>query len=161
MARIAIFVVISALAVSILIANFYYIQYQPNLVEANYGEPILVGPVKYTVEHIGEHKGDENTTPKGTFFKIRIIAENLGVETLPMSGGQFHLIDQNNIRHQPVFGEFSEEDLFIEKLEPGKPLMRTTQFDIEYDEDIQYKLGITPRKEHATRDIGMVCLTNC
>ena len=161
MARIAIFVVIGALTISILIANFYYIQYQPNFVEANPGEPVTVGPVTYTVEHIGEHTGDENTTPKGIFFQIRIIAENLGDESLPMSGGQFYLIDQNQIKHQPIFGEFSEEDLFVEKLVPGKRILRTTQFDIEYDEDVQYKLGISPLKEHDTRDIGIVCLTNC
>ena len=38
---------------------------------------------------------------------------------------------------------------------------RTTQFDIEYDEDAQYRIGILASKIQSSPDIGIVCVTNC
>ena len=78
-----------------------------------------------------------------------------------MSGGQFYLIDEKDQKHQAVFGEFTAKDLWLEWLEPNKPIEVTTQFDISFDEDKSYKIVIRPTKEQSTVDTASICLTNC
>ena len=78
-----------------------------------------------------------------------------------MSGGQFYLIDEKEQKHEAVFWEFSQEDLYGDYLEPGKPISRTTQFDVPYDEQKQYDIVIRPTKEQSTVDTAMICLTKC
>lgn len=146
---------------SISIAGYYYIQFQPNFIYANSGEPIQVGPVNYIIEYIGEYDGNEKTQPEHTFIQIRIIAENLGKETTIISGGQFYILDKDDTKTQPTYGDFSESDLLRSYLEPNKPVEFTTQFDISYDEASQYRIGILPTKEQSSRDIGIVCIVNC
>jgi len=46
-------------------------------------------------------------------------------------------------------------------LEPNQPVSYTTQFDIPFDENKQYRIGILPTKEQASIDIGIICVTNC
>ena len=58
-------------------------------------------------------------------------------------------------------GEFSSKDLFIEWLEPNKPIEITTQFDIPFGEEVQYKIIVRPQKEQSTVDTAVVCITNC
>jgi hypothetical protein len=161
MARIAIVIVGAAIVVSIVIALSYYVEFQPNFITVNGGEPVKVGPIKYTIEYIGLHDGDENTKPKNTFFQISIIVENEGMETSKMTGGQFYILDENDKKVQPVYGSFSENDLLTYMLEPNVPVSFTTQFDIPFDENKQYRIGILPTKEQSSRDIGIVCVTNC
>ncbi|MEN8252382.1 MAG: peptidylprolyl isomerase, partial [Patescibacteria group bacterium] len=120
----------AAIIVSIGIALSYYVEFQPNFIYVNAGEPVKVGPVKYIVEYIGEHDGDEKTRPKNTFFQISIIAENEGKEETRMSGGQFYILDKDDKKIQPVYGNFSENDLLNDLLEPKIPVSFTTQFDI-------------------------------
>ena len=62
---------------------------------------------------------------------------------------------------KPTFGDFSDEDLLRIWIEPNEPITRTTQFDIQYDEDAQYRIGILPSKIQSSPDIGIVCVTNC
>jgi hypothetical protein len=107
------------------------------------------------------YDGDENTKPKNTFFQISIIAENEGDEATRISGGQFYILDENDAKIQPVFGNFSSNDLLNKILEPKVPISFTTQFDIPFDENKQYRIGILPTKQQDSRDIGVVCLTNC
>ena len=61
----------------------------------------------------------------------------------------------------PGFGEFSSKDLWLVGLEPNKPIEVTTQFDIPFDEDENYKVVIRPQKDQATVDTASICLTNC
>ena len=161
MARIAIVIVGVAIIVSIGFALFYYVEFQPNFINVNGGESVKVGPIKYTIEYIGQHNGDENTKPENTFFQISIIAENEGVEASKMTGGQFYILDENDKKVQPVYGSFSENDLLTYMLEPNVPVSFTTQFDVPFDENKQYRIGILPTKEQSSRDIGIVCVTNC
>jgi hypothetical protein len=78
-----------------------------------------------------------------------------------MSGGQFHLIDEKRPDHEAVYGAFSPEDLIDDYLEPGKPVSWTTQFDVPYDEEEQYKILIRPTKQQETLDTAIICITNC
>ena len=161
MVRGFIIAVVVGITVSIGFAIAYYLEFQPNFIYVSGGEPVQVGPVKYIIEHIGEHNGDEKTSPEHTFVQISIIAENLGKEDTRMNGGQFYILDENDAKVQPVYGNFSENDLLNNILEQHVPVFYTTQFDIPYDENKQYRIGIKPTKEQASMDIGMVCIINC
>lgn len=154
-------ILVSIVVISISISWYLTIIYEPVLVYAKGGEPIQVGPVQYIIEHIGEHNGNKDTRPEHTFFQIRIIAENMGTETTRMVGGQFYFIDENDEKHKAVYGKFSSEDLFGDTLYPNKPVSRTTQFDVPFDENAQYKIRISPTKPQSSLDIGIVCVTNC
>ena len=161
MVRVFIITVVAVIIVSIGFAIWSYLEWQPNFILVSGGESVQVGPVKYIIEHIGEHNGDEKTSPEHTFVQISIIAENLGKESTRMSGGQFYILDENDAKVQPVYGNFSENDLLNDMLEQHVPVFYTTQFDIPYDENKQYRIGIKPTKEQASMDIGMVCIINC
>ena len=161
MVRVGIIAAVVGISISIAIALYYYDQYQPNFVYAEAGEPIQVGPVKYIVEYDGTHEGDEETVPENIFVKIRIQATNLSAEETRMSGGQFYIVDENNEKTQPVYGDFSDEDLLDFYLQPNKETTFTTQFDIPFDEGKQYKIGILPTKVQSSLDIGIICMLNC
>ena len=156
-----IIIIVGAIAASMIFAISVYTQYQPNFMFVQSGEPIQVGPVLYIVEHIGEHNGDDATKPEGIFYQIQIIAKNLNSEDIRLSGGQFYLLDENEKKFQPIFGNFTSEDLFVEILKPNEETLRQTQFDIQYDDSKQYRVGILPSKQQASTDIGIVCVQNC
>lgn len=141
-------------------AMYYYTEAQPNYVEVNSGEPVIVGPVQYTITFDGTNSGNKETQPENTFVKIRIEVENISQETTEISGGQFQLIDGYQ-KFKAVYGGFSEKDLYVETLEPGESASWTTQFDVPYDEQKQFDLVIRPTKEQSSLDIVKICLTNC
>ncbi len=161
MARIGIIVLIAGLLISIGIAIAFYIEFQPNFIYVNAGEPIQVGPVIYIIEPIGIHEGNEKKQPEHVFFQIQITAENLGKEATRMTGGQFYILNENDDKFQPVYGNFSKNDLLNDLLLPNEPASYTTQFDILYDENKQYRIGVLPTKQQASMDIGIICLINC
>ena len=161
MARMGLVIVIGAIIGSMVLANYMYIQYQTNFIEVSEGETVVVGPVEYVVTFEGTHDGDKETEPENTFVKIGIIAKNISDENTVVSGGQFFLIDEKDQKHKAVFGEFSSKDLWLVGLEPNKPIEVTTQFDIPFDEDENYKVVIRPQKDQATVDTASICLTNC
>ncbi|MBA4438008.1 MAG: DUF4352 domain-containing protein [Nitrosopumilus sp.] len=161
MARIGLVIVIGAIIGSMVLANYMYMQYQTNFIEVSEGETVIVGPVEYIVTFEGTHEGDKETEPENTFVKIGIIAKNISDENTVVSGGQFFLIDEKDQKHKAVFGEFSSKDLWLVGLEPNKPIEVTTQFDIPFDEDENYKIVIRPQKDQATVDTASICLTNC
>ena len=143
------------------VALYMYSEYQTNFVTVNAGELVIVGPVEYIITFDGTNSGKKDTQPENTFVKIRIDAHNISQELTTISGGQFHLVDENGKKHEAVYGEFSEEDLLIHNLDPGKSDSWTTQFDVSYDEKKQYNIIIRPSKEQSTVDTAMICLTNC
>jgi len=161
MANIGIFIVIGAIIASMAVAMYMYSQYQANYVTANAGEPIIIGPVEYTILFEGTHNGDKDTKPENTFVKIRIDAKNISNEKTRMSGGQFYLVDEEQKKHQAVYGQFSAEDLLDDWLEPGKPVSWTTQFDVPYNEGKRFSVMIKPTKQQATVDVGNVCIVKC
>lgn len=154
-------IIIAAIAASMFFATYMYNEYQPNFILVEAGQPVQVGPVIYTVEHLGMHEGDDDIKPNEIFFKIKIIAENVGSTTTSLSGGQFYLLDENDYKYRAVYGEFDNEDLFNDVLKPNESITRTTQFDIPFDEDMKYRIGILPTKEQSSKDIGIICVMNC
>jgi hypothetical protein len=46
-------------------------------------------------------------------------------------------------------------------LEPNKPMMFTTQFDVPYDEQKQFNVTIRPTKQQSSLDTAVICITNC
>ena len=161
MGGIGLVIVVGAIIGSMGLAMFMYTQYQTNYIESSVGSPVTVGPVEYVVTFEGTHGGDKETVPDNTFVMIGITAKNVSEEKTALSGGQFYLIDEKDQKHKAVYGEFSPKDLWIVGLDPGKPIEITTQFDIEFDEEIQYKIVIRPQKDQSTVDTASICLTNC
>jgi len=161
MANFGVVIVIVAVIVTMSAGMYTYTLYQINYVTADVGETVIVGPVEYVITFEGTHEGNEENTPENTFIMIGITAKNISEEKTVVSGGQFYIVDEKEQKHEAHFGEFSAKDLLYEGLDPGKPIERTTQFDIPYDEETQYKIIIRPQKEQSTVDTALVCLTNC
>jgi hypothetical protein len=161
MASMGIFIVIGAIIASMIVAMYTYYEYQPNLVTAKAGEPVIVGPVEYTISFEGTHEGNKDTKPENTFVKIRINAKNISDEKTRMSGGQFYLVDEKQQKHQAVYGKFSSEDLLEDWIEPGKKASWTTQFDVPYDEEKRFSVTVKPTKQQSTVDVANVCIANC
>ena len=154
-------IVIGIVIGSMAFAMFTYTQQQTNYIESSTGNPVTVGPVEYIVTFEGTHEGNEETVPENTFVIIGVTARNTGEEKTTLSEEQFYLIDERNQKHKAVYDEFSPKDLKTEELEPGKPIEITTQFDIEFNEETQYKIIVRPQKDQSTTDTASICLTNC
>ena len=163
MVKIGPIITIGAIIATMGAGMFMYALYQTNYIESVAGETVTVGPVEYVITFEGTHDGSEEIRPENTFVMIGITAKNISDEKTTLTGGQFYIIDEKEQKHQAVFGEgeFSSKDLFIEWLEPNKPIEITTQFDIPFDEEKQYKIIVRPQKEQSTVDTAVVCITNC
>ena len=161
MVQITIFIIIGAIVISMVAAMYMYTQYQANFITANSGEIVIVGPVEYTVTFDGTNKGNSETIPENTFVKIKITAKNISSEKTRISGGQFYLVDDRQQKTQPTYGKFSPDDLLDMWLEPNKPVMITTQFDVPFDELKQYNVIIRPSKQQSTVDTALICIINC
>jgi len=161
MAKVGAVIVIGVIIATMAAGMYTYTQYQTNYIASVAGETITVGPVEYVITFEGTHEGNKKVVPENTFVKIGITAKNISNEKTMLTGGQFYIIDEKEQKHEAVYGEFSSKDLFIEWLEPNKPIEITTQFDIPFDEEKQYKIIIRPQKEQSTVDTAVVCITNC
>jgi len=161
MAKIGAVIVIGVIIATMAAGMYMYTQYQTNYIAAVAGETITVGPVEYIITFEGTHEGSKEVAPENTFVKIGIVAKNISNEKTLLTGGQFYIVDEKEQKHIAVYGEFSSKDLFIEWLEPNKPIEITTQFDIPFDEEKQYKIIVRPQKEQSTVDTAVVCITNC
>ena len=161
MIRFGMAIIFVAIIATMAAGMYMYTQYQTNYITTVAGEPIMVGPVEYIITFEGTHEGSKEVPPENTFVMIGITAKNTSTEGTMLSGGQFYIVDEKEQKHEAVRGEFSAKDLWLEKLEPNKPIERTTQFDIPFDEEAQYKIIIRPQKDQSTVDTAVVCLTNC
>ncbi len=161
MAKVGAVIVIGVIIATMAAGMYTYTQYQTNYIASVAGETITVGPVEYVITFEGTHEGNKKVVPENTFVKIGITAKNISNEKTMLTGGQFYIIDEKEQKHEAVYGEFSSKDLFIEWLEPNKPIEITTQFDIPFDEKKQYKIIVRPQKEQSTVDTAVVCITNC
>ena len=163
MAGFVVVMIIVGIFVSMGAGMYMYSQYQTNYITAVEGDIITVGPVEYVITFEGTHNGSEEIKPENTFVMIGITAKNTSDEKTLLTGGQFYIVDEKDQKHEAIYGEgeFSSKDLFIEWLEPNKPIEITTQFDISFDEESQYKIIVRPQKEQSTVDTAVVCITNC
>lgn len=142
-------------------AIYTYTQYKTNFIIAEAGEPVIVGPIEYTITFDGTHKGNDKVAPENIFVKIRINAKNINNEETKISGSQFYLIDEKQQKYQAVYGGFSVEELSELWLKPDKQAMFTTQFDVPYDEQKQFSVVIRPLKQQSSVDIASICIINC
>ena len=161
MVQFGIIIVIAVVIITMAAGMYTYTQYQTNYITAVAGETVTVGPVEYTITFEGTHEGDKEIIPENTFVMIGIVAKNIGDEKTLISGGQFYFVDEKDQKHKAVYGEFSSKDMLMEWLEPNEPIEKTTQFDIPFDEEKQYKVIIRPQKVQSTVDTALVCITNC
>ena len=161
MAKIGTVIVIGVIISTMAAGMYMYTQYQTNYIASVAGETITIGPVEYVITFEGTHEGSKDVVPENTFVMIGITAKNISNEKTLLTGGQFYIIDEKEQKHEAIYGEFSSKDLFIEWLEPNKPIEITTQFDIPFDEEKQYKIIVRPQKEQSTVDTAVVCITNC
>mgnify|MGYP006092269829 FL=1 len=178
------------LAISIIIASMcgalyvYTENSYTNVLISDLGEQVIIGNVVFDVQHVANYDILEKTkeyeefektqvraglieasreTPEGVYFQIQITAENKGDEDITLTGGQFHLYDEENTRYDPTFIGYGENELSTIELEPNKPITITTQFDISFDEEIQYKVGIVPNRYglEGSWEIAFICVMNC
>jgi len=177
---IAIGIVIASISVSMII----FWESQTTSKFSEYGDEIKVGDVKFDVQYVTNHeilkknkmyaefeklyvkKGlidESNEIPDGVYFQIQITANNIGNETIELTGGQFFLYDINNKKHEAKFIGYGENELTVLKLEPNNPITVTTQFDVQYDDEMKYTVGIIPNR-YGLQDIqemAFICVKNC
>ena len=150
------------------------------------GDSITVGNVEFYINHIGNYEILEKTKEyaeiektqavkgiatsemaEGVYFQIQITAHNIGTETVRFTGGQFYLYDIDKTKYDAVFIGYDTsegtEELSIVDLLPNGSITVTTQFDIPYDDQMKYSVGIIPNKFglQDSQERGFVCVTNC
>ena len=153
MARFGAVIVIGAVVASMGVAMVFFMEYQPNIVRAEIGEQIAVGPVMYTLSYEGTEKGSREIKSDKTFIKIGILAEGAGGESATAQKTQFTLLDKMGAQTPPTHGIFPE----------GSPqiLAYFPLGDEDLDDGFSYEIMIRPTKEQASTDLGFVCVTNC
>ena len=177
---IAIGIVIASISVSMII----FWESQTTSKFSEYGDVIKVGDVKFDVQYVTNHeilkknkmyaefeklyakKGlidESNEIPEGVYFQIQITANNIGNETIELTGGQFFLYDINNKKHEAKFIGYGENELTMLKLEPNNPITVTTQFDVQYDDEMKYTVGIIPNRYglQDVQEMAFICVKNC
>ena len=150
------------------------------------GGSVTVGGVEFYVNHIGnyeileknkEYAEIEKTQEtkglatsemaEGVYFQIQITAHNIGTETVRFTGGQFHLYDIDNTKYDAVYIGYDTsegtEELSVVDLLPNGSITVTTQFDILYDDEMKYSVGIIPDRFglQDSQERGFICIKNC
>ena len=149
-------------------------------------DSITVGDVKFYVNHIGnyeilekikEYSELEKTQAvkglatseiaEGVYFQIQIAAHNIGTESVRFTGGQFYLYDIDKTKYDAVFIGYADsggiEELSVVDLLPNGSVTVTTQFDIPYDDEMKYTVGIIPNRFglQDSQERGFICIKNC
>ena len=186
MVKIGAIIVIAGIFISIGVAFLFYGEESFREVKvSSWGEPIMVGAVNFDVQYVTNYDFLEKTKdrteweekqieefgimdptkekPDHTYFQIQITAENMSDEIVRLTGGQFHLYDIDDKRWPAAFVGYGEEELSVVELERNKAVSLTTQFDIPYDEEMVYRVGIVPNRfgMEQTTEIAFICIKNC
>ena len=172
---------------SICVSMYLFLDGQTVTITGEPGNSITVGNVEFNIIHIGNYETLEKTEEfreeeqktetvkrlatneiaEGVYFQIQITAHNIGAETVRFSGGQFYLFDINQEKYDAVFIGYAGSDIIEElsrvDLLPGSSVTVTTQFDIPYDEEMKYTVGILPDRFglQESEERGFVCIKNC
>ncbi len=171
---------------SICVSMYWFLDQQIVTITGEPGNSITVGNVEFNIIHIGNYESLEKTKEykelektqaikglatseiaEGVYFQIQITAHNIGAETVRFSGGQFYLFDINQEKYDAVFIGYAGSDIIEElsmvDLLPGSSVTVTTQFDIPYDEEMKYTIGILPDRFglQESQERGFVCVKNC
>ena len=167
---------------SISVSMFWFMDNLTIDVTSESGEPVQVGGVEFDVQFVSyyeilEKKSEylefekdliikgisTSETPDGIYFQIQITAHNVGTETVRITGGQFHLLDSYNTKYDAVFIGYGGNELSLIDLEPNNSVTVTTQFDIPYDDQMKYSVGIIPDRYglQESQERGFICVKNC
>ena len=150
------------------------------------GDSIIVGGVEFYVSYIGSYEILEKTKayselektqtldflttseiPEDIYFQIQITAHNIGTETVRFTGGQFYLFDIDKTKYDAVFIGYADpgdiEELSVVDLLPNSSITVTTQFDIPYNDEMKYTIGILPDRFglQDSQERGFICIKNC
>ena len=182
MVRVGGIIVIGAIFAVLAVSFFFYSdEVLTDVKVSSFGEPVQVGDVMFDVQYVAnfdflqktkEFKLAEkaeidrglieasNEKPTHTYFQIQVTAENKGNDIVRFTGGQLHLYDDSNKRFSPIFVGYGDNELSLIDLEPQKAVTMTTQFDIEYDEEMKYRVGIVPNRHgmDGTQEIAFICI---
>ncbi len=186
MAGIGTFIMLGIVVGSICVSMYLFLDGQLVDITEESGDSITVNNVEFNIRHIGnyeslektkEYKELEKSQPnkelgtseiaEGVYFQIQITAHNIGTETVRFSGGQFYLYEINQEKYDAVFIGYAGSDIIEElsriDLLPGSSVTVTTQFDIPYDEEMKYTVGILPDRFgfQDSQERGFVCIKNC
>jgi hypothetical protein len=175
-------VILGVVIGSVSVSMFLFIDNLTIDVTSESGEPVQVGDVKFDIQFVSNYeilekkseylefekelivKGiSTSETPDGIYFQIQITAHNMGTETVRITGGQIHLFDSNNTKYDAVFIGYGDDELSIIDLEPNNSVTVTTQFDIPYDDQMKYSVGIIPDRYglQDSQERGFICVKNC
>ena len=171
---------------SICISMYLFLDYQIVDIIIESDDSITIGNVEFYVNHIGNYEILEKTKEyteiektqmvkglatseiaEGVYFQIQITAHNIGTETVRFTGGQFFLFDIDNKKYDAVFIGYDSPDgmdeLSVVDILPNSSITVTTQFDIPYDEEMKYTVGILPDRFglQESQERGFVCIKNC
>jgi hypothetical protein len=175
-------VILGVVIGSVSVSMFLFVDNLTIDVTSEPGEPVQVGDVKFDVQFVSNYEILEkkseyiefeknlvakgisiSETPDGIYFQIQITAHNIGIETVRVTGGQFHLYDSNNTKYDAVFIGYGDGELSLIDLEPNDSVTVTTQFDIPYDDQMKYRVGIIPDRYglQDSQERGFICVKNC
>ena len=186
MAGIGTFIMLGIVIGSICVSMYLFLDNQFVDIFEESGGSITVGNVEFYVNHIGNYEILEKTKEyteiektqvvkglatseiaEGVYFQIQITAHNIGTETVRFTGGQFHLYDIDNTKYDAVYIGYDTsegtEELSVVDLLPNGSVTVTTQFDIPYDDEMKYSVGIIPDRFglQDSQERGFVCIQNC
>ena len=186
MAGIGTFIMLGIVAGSISISLFLFLDERLVDITEESGDSVTVNNVEFNISYIGNYESLEKTEEykeiektqaikglatseiaEGVYFQIQITAHNIGAETVRFSGGQFYLFDINQEKYDAIFIGYAGSDIIEElsrvDLLPGSSVTVTTQFDIPYDEEMKYTVGILPDRFglQESEERGFVCIKNC
>ena len=161
MVRVGFAIVIGGIIVGMAVLLYMYTENQPGMIQTVAGETVSIGGVNYVITYEGTNQGSKDVKPEHTFLKIGILAKYTGSDKTTLSGGQFLLMDSDQRKYEPVYGEFSSKDLLLETLNANKPVEKTTQFDIPFDEEKRYYVLVKAQKSQSSSDFAKICILNC
>jgi len=171
---------------SICVSMYLFLDEQIITITGEPGNSITVGNVEFNITHIGNYESLEKTQEykelektqaikglatsemaEGVYFQIQITAHNIGSETVKITGGQFYLYDIDREKYDAVFVGYANSDIIEElsviDLLPDGTVTVTTQFDIPYNDKMQYTVGIIPDRFglQDSEERGFVCIKKC
>ena len=186
MAGIGTFIMLGIVVGSICVSMYLFLDNQVVNVTEESGDSITMGNVEFYVSYIGNHELLEKTKEyaemektqeikgiatsekaEGVYFQIQITAHNIGTETVRFTGGQFYLYDIDKTKYDAVFIGYADsggiEELSVVDLLPNGSVTVTTQFDIPYDDEMKYSIGIIPNRFglQDSQERGFICIKNC
>ena len=186
MVGIGTFIMLGIVIGSISVSMYLFLDNQFVDIFEESGGSITVGNVEFYVNHIGNYEILEKTKgyteiektqvvkglvtseiAEGVYFQIQITAHNIGTETVRFTGGQFHLYDIDKTKYDAVFIGYADsggiEELSVVDLLPNGSVTVTTQFDVPYDDEMRYTVGIIPDRFglQDSQERGFVCMKNC